>query len=92
MKIVRSESRFLLLCVPPVLLVGILVPLGVSISEAIRSVLVLGAVSLGFWGGVAGRRAGLTGWHLVRAVMAGLLIGVLILALQVFLQPGKAPS
>jgi hypothetical protein len=92
MKIVRSESRFLLLCVPPVLLVGILVPLGVSISEAIRSVLVLGTVSLGFWGGVAGRRAGLRGWRLVRAVMAGLLIGVLILALQVFLQPGKAAS
>jgi VanZ family protein len=61
-------------------------------SEAIRSVLVLGAVSLGFWGGVAGRRAGLTGWRLMRAVMAGLLIGVLILALQVFLQPGKASS
>lgn len=71
MKIVRSESRFLLLCVPPVLLVGVLVPLGVSMSEAIRSVLVLGAGSLGFWGGVAGRRAGLTGWRLVRAVMAG---------------------
>jgi hypothetical protein len=28
MEIVRSESRFLLLCVPPVLLVGVLVPLG----------------------------------------------------------------
>lgn len=92
MKIVRSESRFLLLCAPPVLLVGVLVPLGVSMSEAIRSVLALGTVSLGFWGGVAGRRAGLTGWRLVRAVMAGLLIGVLILALQVFLQPGKAAS
>ena len=52
----------------------------------------LGAVSLGFWGGAAGRRAGLTGWRLVRAVMAGLLIGVLILALQVFLQPGKPAS
>lgn len=91
MKIVRSESRFLLLCVPPVLLVGVLVPLGVSMSEAIRSVLVLSAVSLGFWGGVAGRRAGLTGWRLLRAVMAGLLIGVLILALQVFLQPARLP-
>jgi hypothetical protein len=45
MKIVRSESRFLLLCVPPVLLVGVLVPLGVSMSEAIRSVLVPGKVS-----------------------------------------------
>jgi hypothetical protein len=92
MKIVRSESRFLLLCLPPVLLVGTLVLLGVSMSESIRWVLVLGTVSLGFWGGVAGRRTGLTGWRLVSAVSAGLIIGVLILALQVLLQPGKAAS
>jgi hypothetical protein len=91
-KIVRSESRFLLICVPPVLVVGVLVLLGFSMSDAIRWVLVVGTVSLGFWGGVAGRRAGLTGWRLVSAVVAGLLIGFLILALDVILQPGKAAS
>ncbi len=92
MKIVRSESRFLLISVPPVLLVGILLLVGVSMKDAIRSVLVLGTLSLGFWGGVAGRRAGLTGWRLTWAVVAWLLIGVFILALRVVLQPGQVAS
>jgi hypothetical protein len=92
MRIVRSESRFLLVCVPPVVVVGFLALLGVSLSDAIRWVLVLGTASLGYWGGRAGRRAGLTGWRLARAVLGGLLVGALILALYVVLQPGKAAS
>ena len=92
MTIARSESRFLLLCLPPVVLVGILALLGISLGDAIRCVLALGIVSLGYWGGVAGRRAGLAGGRLVFAVMAGLLIGAVILALQVVLQPGRAVS
>jgi hypothetical protein len=92
MTIARSESRFLLICVPPVLLIGIFVLLGISISDAIPSLLVLGTASLGYWGGRAGRKAGLTGWRLVRAVLGGLLIGALILAVYVMLQPGKAAS
>ena len=90
--VARSESRFLLICVPPVLLLGILVLLGVSIGDAIKYLLLLGTGSLGYWGGRAGREAGLTGWRLARAVLAGLLIGALILALYVMLQPGKAAS
>ncbi len=90
--IVRSESRFLLLAVPPLVLVAGLYLLGVSLSDAIRYVTTLGALSLGYWGGVAGRRSGFTGWRLVLAVLAGLIVGGLILALQVILQPGKAAS
>jgi hypothetical protein len=92
MTIARSESRFLLICVPPVLLLAILVLLGVSIGDAIPSLLLLGMASLGYWGGRAGREAGLTGWRLARAVLGGLLIGALILAIYVTLQPGKAAS
>jgi hypothetical protein len=92
MTIARSESRFLLICVPPVLLLGILVLLGISISDAIPSLLVLGTASLGYWGGRAGREAGLTGWRLARAVLGGLFVGALILAVYVTLQPGKAVS
>ena len=91
-RIVRSESRFLLICVPPVLLVGIFALLGASMIDAIRYLLILGVGSLGYWGGRAGRKAGLTGWRLARAVLAGLLIGALILAAYVMLQPGKAAS
>ena len=87
-RIVRSESRFLLLAVPPIVVVGILTLAGLSMSASIRWLVVLGAVSLGCWGGVAGRRAGLTGWRMVLAVAAGLVIGTLILGLDVFLQPG----
>jgi hypothetical protein len=60
--------------------------------DAIRYLLVLGTATLGYWSGRAGRRAGLTGWRLARAVLAGLLIGALILGMYVLLQPGTAVS
>ena len=63
---------------------------GVSLSHSIHAVIFLEGASLGFWGFVAGRRAGLTGWPLIRAVVFGLIVGLLVLALQVFLQPGDA--
>jgi hypothetical protein len=91
-RIARSESRFLLLAVPPVVFVGILTLLGFSLSASIRWLVFLGAVSLGYWGGVAGRRSGMTGWRLVLAVAAGLVIGGLVLALDAVLQPGQAVS
>jgi len=90
--ITRRESRFLLLCVPPTLLTGVLFLIGLSLNDAIRWALFLGTVSLGYWGGLAGRRAGLRGWRLARAVMGGLLIGLIILALQVILQPGRVAT
>jgi hypothetical protein len=34
----------------------------------------------------------MSGWRLVLAVAAGLIIGALVLALDVFLQPGQAVS
>jgi VanZ family protein len=64
----------------------------VSLNDSIRYVTALGALSLGFWGGLAGRRSGSSGWRLVLAVLAGLAVGGLVLALQIVLQPGKAAS
>jgi hypothetical protein len=90
LKVVRTESRFLLLAVPPVVIVVAFYLVGVSLADCIRVVLWVGVASLGCWGGVAGRRAGFTGWHLALAVFAGLVIGGTILALQVFLKPGTA--
>jgi hypothetical protein len=92
LRIVASESRFLLLAVPPLAIVSLLTLLGVSLNDSIRCVTVLGALSLGFWGGLAGRRSGSSGWALVLAVLAGLAVGGLVLALQIVLQPGKAAS
>jgi hypothetical protein len=87
--IARKESIFLLLCVPPVLLTGILSLFGVSLDVAIRATLFMGTVSLGYWGGLAGRRAGLNGPRLALAVTGGLVIGLATLAVQILLQPGK---
>jgi hypothetical protein len=45
--LVRTESRFLLLAVPPLALVGIFNLLGASLTHAINGVVLLGALSLG---------------------------------------------
>jgi len=88
-KIVRAESRFLFVAVPPLAIVLVLRLAGLSLTTSVQVVVVLGAVSLGFWGGVAGRRAGLTGWHLAVTVFAGLVVGAVVLMLHLILQPGR---
>jgi hypothetical protein len=88
--IVCSEVPFLLLCVPPVIIVSVLYALGVSLSNTIRVTLWMEAASLGYWGYLAARRAGLVGWRVVLHVAGGLAVGVIVLLLQVALQPGKA--
>lgn len=51
-----------------------------------------GTASLGVCSDVAGRRAGLRGWSLALAVLFGLAVSFVVLAIQVFWQPGKAIS
>jgi hypothetical protein len=92
LRIMRAESPFLVVAVPPVAMVVILYLVGVSLSDCIQVVLCVGVMSLGFWGGVAGRRAGLTGWHLALSVVAGLIVGFVVFGLQVLLKPGTAAS
>lgn len=86
-----EECRFLIILVPPVLILLVLSVAGVSYSHIVQVIILVGVASLGVWGGVAGRRAGLTGWGLVAAVGYGLLLGGVILALQAVLQPGHEP-
>jgi hypothetical protein len=90
--VIRIQAPFLLLCLPPLAVVSVLYAFHVSLSDAIRITLWFGTASLGYWGFVAGRRAGFVGWRMVAVVVAGLLIGFVILLLQVLLQPGKAFS
>ena len=86
-----TESRFLLIAVPPVLVVLVLAIAGVPYARAISVTIGLGVLSLGFWGGLAGRRAGLRGWPFVVSVLYGLCLGGVILLLQAMLQPGGHP-
>ena len=87
---VRFEARFLLLAVPPLLVLFALDSAGVTLTASIRAIVLLEALSLGFWAGLAAWYAGLRGRPLVLAVLAGLLTSAVVLLLQVVLQPGKA--
>jgi hypothetical protein len=86
-----EECRFLLVAVPPLIILGLLTIAGVSYSRTIQVIVVIGVLSLGVWSGVAGRRAGLTGGALLLSIAYGLLIGGVVLCLQAVLQPGQAP-
>jgi hypothetical protein len=86
-----EECRFLLVPVLPLTILVVLAIAGVSYTRIIQVIVLTGVLSLGFWGGVAGRRAGLTGWALVISIAYGLLVGGIILALQAILQPGHDP-
>ena len=85
------EGRLLLLGVPPLLLLLLLSAFGVTYTDAIRVIVLVGVLSLGFWGGLAARRAGLSGWPFVASVLYGLCLGGLMLVLQAILQPGTHP-
>jgi hypothetical protein len=86
-----EECRFLLVAVPPLAILVVLTMAGVPYSRTIQVIVLCGAVSLGVWGGVAGRRAGLTGWALTLSIAYGLMLGGIVLALQALLQPGQNP-
>ena len=89
--VVVEECRFLLVAVPPLAVLAVLDLAGISYSRIIQVIVLGGVLSLGVWGGMAGRRAGLRGWGLVLSVAYGLLVGAIILVLQAFLEPGRNP-
>ena len=86
-----EECRFLLVVVPPLVILSALTVAGVSYSRTIQAIVLIGVMSLGVWGGIAGRRAGLKGGALLLSIGYGLLVGCVVLALQAILQPGPAP-
>ena len=86
----RFESRFLLLAVPPLTLLALLTLATVSLQDCVRAVIWMETLSLAFWTGLAAWLTGMRGRPLVLAVLAGLVVSSLVVALQVMLQPGKA--
>jgi len=90
--IMRAEARFLLIAVPPLVLLLVTQLAGLSLKWSINVIVWAGAASLGYWSYVAGKRAGLRRWQLAGVVAGGLLVGLVILVLQVLLQPGKVFS
>lgn len=90
--IARHESRFLLVCVPQIALLLVLTLAGLGLSDTIQVLIWVGPASLGFWAGVAARRAGVRSRGVALAVITGLAVGGAVLVLQIFLQPGKTVS
>jgi hypothetical protein len=89
--LIAAESQFLLLALPPFALLAVLAGLGVSYARVIQVIIGVGIASLGFWGGLAGHRAGLSGLRLALSVAGGLGLGALTLLLAAILQPGTQP-
>lgn len=73
--IVRRESRFLLVCVPQLVLLLTLTSARFGLSHTVRVLIWTGPVSLGFWAGTAAWRAGVRGRGLALAVVTGLAVG-----------------
>ena len=88
----RFELRFLLLAVPPLAVLLVLQLANVALTDTIRIIIWLEALSLSFWAGLAAWYAGLRGRWLGLSILAGLLISGMVLLLQVILQPGKAAT
>jgi hypothetical protein len=88
----RFELRFLLLAVPPLAVLLVLQLANVALIDTVRVVIWLEALSLSFWSGLAAWYAGLRGRWLGLSILAGLVISVMVLLLQVILQPGKVAA
>jgi hypothetical protein len=86
----RFESRYLLLALPPLAVLLLLTLATVSLQDSVRAVIWMETLSLAFWTGLAAWLVGMRGRPLVLAVLAGLVVGSVVLALQVMLQPGRA--
>ena len=88
----RFELRFLLLAVPPLAVLFVLRLASVALTDAVRVVITVEALSLGFWAGLAAWYAGLRGRSLGLSILAGILISAMVLLLKLILQPGKVAA
>ena len=61
-----------------------------SVQDSVRAVIWMETLSLAFWTGLAAWLVGMRGRPLVLAVLAGLVVGGVVVALQVMLQPERA--
>jgi hypothetical protein len=88
----RFQLRFLLLAVLPLAVLFVLRLAGVTLTDTVRVIIWLEALSLGFWAGLAAWYAGLRGRSLGGAILAGLGISGVVLLIELILQPGKVAA
>ena len=87
-----EECRFLLVAVPPLAILVVLTIIGISYTRIIQVIVFTGVLSLGVWGGVAGRRAGLSRWALMLSIASGLLLGASSWRFRRCSSPSISPS
>src|ERR1700733_3332506 len=90
--IVRHESWFVLVCVPQIVLLLVLTLAGLGLHDTVRALIWAGPALLGCWGGVAAWRSGARRQLVAVAMITGIAVGGVVLALRIFLQPGEARS
>jgi hypothetical protein len=64
----------------------------VALTDTMRVIILLEALSLSFWAGLAAWYAGLRGRLLGLSILAGLVISGMVLLLELILQPGKVAA
>lgn len=86
--LVGHAVQYLLVAVPPLLVLVVtgLLP-AIDLRGSITCMLIFATLSLGFWGWIAGRRAGLRSWRLLVATGGGLLVGLVVIGMQIALKP-----
>lgn len=81
------QVQLVLAAVPPLLMLVIGRSLDVDVERVTLVILATGVLTLMGLAGFAGRRAGLAGWRLVVTVLAGGLVGLIVLSIQILLKP-----
>ena len=85
--LVRTNSRSMLVAVPPLVVTGLGWVSPINARSTISVLLITGTLTLIVLAAAAGHRAGLRGWRLVLAGVIGGLVGLIVVSLQILLKP-----
>lgn len=84
-RLVRENAKYLLIAIPPIIIMTILTILGWRANVIIEILQVLGLLSLAFWGAFAARKAGLgRGRQFTFALSYGVM-GALVIAIELII-------
>lgn len=85
--VARRQVHLLLAAVPPLAVLAIGRTTSLGTADAVPAVEVTGMITLAFLSALASRRAGLRGAWLALGSVAGGLVGLTVIALQIVLKP-----
>ena len=83
----RRQLHLLLAALPPLIILSVGRAASIEVARTGAVVQLTGMATLMFLSAIACRRAGLRGWQLILGTLAGGLVGLLVIALQIALKP-----